>query len=86
MQQAVVDQLKGNHGAVVMFNPQTGDLLAMFEEMRPLDAALHGAIESPGIRALATLLDHPLAGDLVRYALTPDATHLRRRLGSTAPR
>src|SRR6266851_4611036 len=30
LQQAVVDQLKGNHGAVVMFNPQTGDVLAMY--------------------------------------------------------
>jgi peptidoglycan glycosyltransferase len=30
LQQAVVDQLKGNHGAVVMFNPQTGEVLAMF--------------------------------------------------------
>ncbi len=64
----------------------TGDLLAMLEEMRPLDAALHSAIESPGTQALATLLDHPLAGDLVRYALTPEATALRRRLGSTSAR
>jgi len=30
LQQAVVDQLKGNHGAVVIFNPQTGDVLAMY--------------------------------------------------------
>jgi cellulose synthase operon protein C len=60
-----------------------GDLLAMLEEMRPLDAALHAAIESPGTGALATLLEHPLAGDLARYALTPEATTLRRRLGST---
>lgn len=30
LQQTVVDQLKGNHGAVVVFNPQTGDLLAMY--------------------------------------------------------
>jgi len=30
LQQAVVEQLKGNHGAVVMFNPQTGELLAMY--------------------------------------------------------
>lgn len=30
LQQAVVDQLKGNHGAVVMFNPQTGDVLAIY--------------------------------------------------------
>ena len=27
LQQAVVDQLKGNHGAVVIFNPQTGKVL-----------------------------------------------------------
>src|SRR5258706_392937 len=30
LQQAVIDQLKGNHGAVVIFNPQTGDVLAMY--------------------------------------------------------
>jgi len=30
LQLAVVDQLKGNHGAVVMFNPQTGEVLAMY--------------------------------------------------------
>jgi thioredoxin-like negative regulator of GroEL len=60
-----------------------GDLLALIEEMRPLDAALHAAAESPGTQALATLLEHPLVGDLVRFALTPEATTLRRRLGST---
>jgi cell division protein FtsI/penicillin-binding protein 2 len=30
LQQAVVDQLKGNHGAVVILNPQTGEVLAMY--------------------------------------------------------
>ena len=30
LQQTVVDQLKGNHGAVVIFNPQTGELLASY--------------------------------------------------------
>src|SRR2546422_4304708 len=30
LQDSVVDQLKGNHGAVVIFNPQTGDVLAMY--------------------------------------------------------
>src|SRR5437016_2388281 len=30
LQQAVVDQLKGNHGAVAVFNPQTGEVLAMY--------------------------------------------------------
>lgn len=30
LQQTIVDQLKGKHGAVVIFNPQTGDVLAMY--------------------------------------------------------
>ena len=37
----------------------------------------------PGPQALAAVLDHAFAGDVVRYALTPEATALRRRLGST---
>jgi tetratricopeptide (TPR) repeat protein len=61
----------------------TGDLLSVLEEMRPLDASLHAAIETPGTTALATLLNHSAVGDLVRFALTPESTALRRRLGST---
>jgi hypothetical protein len=61
----------------------SGDLSAMLEEMRPLDAALSTAIESPGTGALGSVLRHPLAGDLARFALTPEATALRKRLGST---
>ena len=30
LQQTAVDQLKGKHGAVVAFNPQTGEVLAMY--------------------------------------------------------
>lgn len=30
LQQAAVDQLKGRHGAVVVLNPQTGEVLAMY--------------------------------------------------------
>src|SRR4030095_16370500 len=30
LQQAVVDQLNGTHGAFVMLNPQTGEVLAMY--------------------------------------------------------
>jgi cell division protein FtsI/penicillin-binding protein 2 len=30
LQQAAVDQLKGKHGAVVVLNPQTGEVLAMY--------------------------------------------------------
>ena len=61
----------------------TGDVLTMVDEIRPIDQTLHRAAESPGPAALATVLAHTFAGDVVRYALTPEATALRRRLGST---
>jgi hypothetical protein len=61
----------------------TGDLLTMVDEIRPLDHSLHRATDSAGPNALAAVLGHPFAGDVVRYALTPEATALRRRLGST---
>ncbi|HEY4015929.1 MAG TPA: hypothetical protein VGM06_21480 [Polyangiaceae bacterium] len=61
----------------------TGDLLSTIAELRPFDAVLHRATESPGPQALAALMEHPAAGDVVRFALTPEATALRRRLGST---
>src|ERR1044072_8799309 len=32
LQQAAVDQLKGKHGAIVILNPQTGDVLALYSE------------------------------------------------------
>jgi len=61
----------------------TGDLQAMIHELRRADEPLHRATEAPGLPALIAVLEHPLAGDLVRFALTPEATALRRRLGST---
>jgi len=61
----------------------TGDLRAALEEMRPGQADLNAAMESPGTGALAAVLAHPLAQDLVRFALAPEATSLRRRLGTT---
>jgi tetratricopeptide (TPR) repeat protein len=60
-----------------------GDLLAVIDELRPLDAALQRATASPGRQALIAVLEHPIAGDLARFALTPEATALRRRLGTT---
>jgi Tfp pilus assembly protein PilF len=60
-----------------------GDLMAALETMIPSDAALRDAFAAPGPGALATVLQHPRAGDLVRFALTREATALRRRLGST---
>lgn len=32
LQQAAVDQLKGRHGAIVVLNPQTGEVLALYSE------------------------------------------------------
>jgi hypothetical protein len=61
----------------------TGDLLATLDELRASDAALGRATQSAGLPALAAVLAHPLAGDVCRYALTREASQLRRRLGST---
>jgi hypothetical protein len=61
----------------------TGDLLATIDELRGLDAAFLRATESPGRAALAAVLDHPFAGDVTRFALTTEATALRRRVGAT---
>jgi cellulose synthase operon protein C len=61
----------------------TGDILTMVDEMRSMDPALNRTSESQGPQALAAVLGHALAGDVVRFALTPEATALRRRLGST---
>ncbi len=60
-----------------------GDLLATVDEMRAMDAALFEASERPGPNALSAVLQHTFAGDVCRYALTPEATALRRRIGST---
>jgi len=60
----------------------SGDLLALLGTMAGDDAALRGALAAPGPQALSTVLLHPRAGDLVRFALSREATALRRRLGS----
>jgi hypothetical protein len=60
----------------------TGDLLAAIDELRMQDPALHRATATPGRVALGTVLEHPWAGDLCRYALMQDAVQLRRKLGT----
>jgi tetratricopeptide (TPR) repeat protein len=60
----------------------SGDLLATVDEIRQHDPALHQATERSGPRSLAAILEHPLAGDVCRFALSPEATALRRRIGS----
>ena len=61
----------------------TGNLLALFEELRRFDVELARGTDRPGPTALSAILDHPYAGDLTRYALTAEATALRRRTGAT---
>lgn len=61
----------------------TGDLLATIDELRGVDAAFFDATEAPGKNSVAAILDHAFASDVVRWALTPEATALRRRVGST---
>ncbi len=58
------------------------DLSAVVEEAGLRDPALKEAAATPGPRALAAVLDHVLVGDTVRFALTAEATALRKRLGS----
>ena len=59
-----------------------GDFLAIIDEQASSDPDLREAIEMPSTRALSTVLDHPLVGDVARFALSAEATALRHRLGS----
>jgi Tfp pilus assembly protein PilF len=61
----------------------SGDLLATIDDLRAADPALMRATEVPGRAALGALLEHPYAGDTCRFALTQEATALRRRVGTT---
>jgi tetratricopeptide (TPR) repeat protein len=61
----------------------TGDLLATIDELRGLDTSFHTQTDKAGRRAVEAVLDHPYAGDVVRFALGSEATALRRRVGST---
>ncbi len=61
----------------------TGDLLATIDELRGLDPKFLHATDQPGRESLAKVLEHAFAGDVIRFALTNEATALRRRVGST---
>jgi tetratricopeptide (TPR) repeat protein len=60
-----------------------GDLLATIDELRALDAIFARATDRAGPQAVSAVLDHPFAGDVARFALTGEATALRRRIGTT---
>ena len=60
----------------------TGDLLATLDSLKASNAGLRREMDAAGPRALAAVLTHPLAGDLVRAALNPVTTAARVRLGT----
>jgi tetratricopeptide (TPR) repeat protein len=61
----------------------TGDCLSLFQDLATSDAQMRKALETPGPEALSFVLQHPIASDLARFALTPEASALRRRVGAT---
>ncbi|MDB4944318.1 MAG: Exonuclease SbcC [Labilithrix sp.] len=60
----------------------SGDLRASLAAVATSDPAMASALRSPGEAGLASLLARPVARDLVAYALSGDATALRRSLGT----
>lgn len=61
-----------------------GDLHALIDDVSVGDPALRQALAAGGSpQALAAVLHHAWVGDVARYALSPAATALRRRIGAT---
>lgn len=61
-----------------------GDLQAIIDDVSSGDAALRQAVTAGGSsQTLGTVLHHAWIGDVARYALSPAATALRRRVGAT---
>ena len=72
LQQAAVDQLKGKHGAVVILNPQNGDVLAMYSE--PSYSLAEVSDESTWIRLEANARDRPLVSRATGAYYIPGST------------
>lgn len=72
LQQAAVDQLKGKHGAVVILNPQTGDVLAMYSE--PSYSLAEVDDEATWIRLEANERDKPLVSRALGAYYIPGST------------
>ncbi len=60
-----------------------GDLLAVADDVAATDPLLREALAAPGAIALASLLEHPLTGDVARFALTAESAALRHRVGTS---
>src|SRR6476660_5038773 len=72
LQQAAVDQLKGKHGAVVVLNPQTGDVLALYSE--PSYSLEEVDDEATWIRLEANERDKPLVSRALGAYYIPGST------------
>jgi len=72
LQQAAVDQLKGKHGAVVILNPQTGDVLALYSE--PSYSLTEVDDEATWIRLEANERDKPLVSRALGAYYIPGST------------
>ncbi len=72
LQQAAVDLLKGKHGAVVVLNPQTGEVLAMYSE--PSYSLKEVADETTWIKFEANERDKPLVSRALGAYYIPGST------------
>jgi ribosomal protein S9 len=72
LQQAAVDQLKGKHGAVVVLNPQTGELLALYSE--PSYSLKEVDDERTWIKLEANQRDRPLVSRALGAYYIPGST------------
>lgn len=72
LQQAAVDQLKGKHGAVVMLNPQNGEVLALYSE--PSYSLKEVTDEATWIRLEANERDKPLVSRALGAYYIPGST------------
>ena len=60
----------------------SGDLTSTVRALELEDQKRAAVLDHPGLPALTALLAQPIAGDVARFALTPEATTLTQRLGS----
>src|ERR1700754_3994545 len=72
LQQAAMDQLKGKHGAVVIINPQNGEVLALYSE--PSYSLKEVSDEKTWIRLEANERDKPLVSRALGAYYIPGST------------
>lgn len=72
LQQTAVDQLKGKHGAVVILNPQTGEVLALYSE--PSYSLKEVQDETTWLKLGANQRDQPLVSRALGAYYIPGST------------